>query len=1674
MQTKHRILTVLLALCVAFTMMPLAGIAGLAAYAADGKGAEGEYLNVPAKFDQEIDISKVSGDIVIKDSKTYRIYSSEKKTVNHKIKIQKPTLKNIEPHVFIDGISIAMDAGSKCPAIEINNKASAYLYFYGGKSDLRGADYRAAIQKNRSENNLHILVAGGTGLYCYGGLYAAGIGGSADRNTNWYNIDMYGHGVRLYFGSSEKNTKWNGEIRATGGKNGAGIGGGRYGTGEYIHFMSGKITAKGGDHGAGIGGGRRGSGNYISVYGGEIDAQGGDFAAGIGSGFTQSAKSIRIYGGTVNAKAGMGGAGIGSGAVNTEDEAKNLSVSDIEIAGGTVTAKGVTSGAGIGGGQFVRADNIKITGGTVNARSTYGGAGIGGGSDAIGHNITISGGDVYAKSYGGAGIGGGIEAMGDKIYLSGGHIKAECGKNLGNSPVAFGSGANIRDTNGMFDGGEKVPEEDVYIVLSHQNQVDMKITAECLSFDGIRGYQTFTDSITNVQYGSPQDTQIDFSKLSLPNAQGYGKITIAAELTFKAKTKPHSCAPADHTKNMGKYHMEVCQTCGVRMFYNLTAKSSRHDDLAWNTQRHQKYCEKCGAVIEQDTQAPIIAALENNGAYWISNLPDGSLGSKTFYVADAAALSGEVASGVKSVKLDGAEILNANGTYQIPADGSMQRIHTVTVEDYAGNVREVGNILVYQKHRVTIVDSERKLIYSSEFSDKSTPSIQIGLPAGSAATLTNVKYSNEIYTWENGFFHITNPIRENCTFRLDQSTQCPKVTITQSGQNERSWTSYEADSSETVYLPKDDSRQFTVSATGTTDAAKYFVSPQALTEAELKTKDANSEITWQEADTNRAISIDDWNTFYIYAKAANAKGTAYISSARIVIDSTAPIAKVGTENLSDGAYYWNGLQFSVDDESPVTVTDNGVILTPENGVYTITADEPGEKNGQTYDDPTHTILLKDSCGHTREYSNIKVLVNYLESKTSMINMQYFDNGTPIFALPFSEKMAIYTTQSHREPIVESTAHGPTTHEYILAPVTWFKNDVGYDPGYKKTQNIVVYGKIDIEKAEPAIIVRAGEEEKLSTYVRFTIKAAQTYDITMAAMQHGSVSLVDRPMIDSGLKAYAGETIAFRPVGEAGYTIGNVKVTSQSGQEVPVTVEDGVYSYEQPNGGSTITAGFIPISAYEMIQPEAAEGFENGTSLNAIMQALPETIGVKLNGDENRVVQVPVTWDKTTAKYSPSSRKAQSFTVKGTVDLRSISPDTPKESISIRVTVEEGSESGGSSSGGGAVTPAPTPTDPDAEVITVKEDTKDDTASKPGAEAGTNTTTKTTVKNTTTETTKNEQGQDVSKSTASVSKELGDKLLDQAVSNNSDTIEITVKSNDKNDNNGGNAGVADSVKSTEVKLPKATVDAIAKNTNADLVIKTDNSEVRLDNKTLETIADAAKGDTVTIVVDENTQLKETQKPAADIVGKNGSLFDFIAKIGERLLHQFEGGKVHVTLPMPEKLKDKDVLVIYIDDNGLCKILNHSVEKVGADDYIKFTTTHFSTFAVVDKDEAEQLIKEQNASHVKKLMQNAKFKVTTTKTSKKSVKVQVTAKNNKTLISDIKSMGYTVKYQFYRSTKKSAGYKLLKTKATSTFTNTKGTKGTKYYYKARVLVYDGKTLVAKSGLKACSWGSRVWNK
>ena len=96
--------------------------------------------------------------------------------------------------------------------------------------------------------------------------------------------------------------------------------------------------------------------------------------------------------------------------------------------------------------------------------------------------------------------------------------------------------------------------------------------------------------------------------------------------------------------------------------------------------------------------------------------------------------------------------------------------------------------------------------------------------------------------------------------------------------------------------------------------------------------------------------------------------------------------------------------------------------------------------------------------------------------------------------------------------------------------------------------------------------------------------------------------------------------------------------------------------------------------------------------------------------------------------------------------------------------------------------------------------------------------------------------------------------------------------------------------------------------------------------------------------------------------------------------------------------------------------------------------------------------------------------TAKTAKLNIKVVV--KGDLEAITDA---GYTVKYKFYRSTKKSAGYKAMLTKKAPTYFNTCGKKGTMYYYKARVMIYDKEgNFVAQTALKQCKYANRLWTK
>lgn len=136
-------------------------------------------------------------------------------------------------------------------------------------------------------------------------------------------------------------------LKAYGGNNSAGIGGGSYDSTSKLEIANGKIYAESGiNMGAGIGGGMYGKGE-VTISGGDVTAHGGHTAAGIGGGFSGSG-DVTILGGTVTAIPAEGSnsnvTGIGGGFGCDEK-------STVRILGGVVDAVGNGCGSGIGGGE---------------------------------------------------------------------------------------------------------------------------------------------------------------------------------------------------------------------------------------------------------------------------------------------------------------------------------------------------------------------------------------------------------------------------------------------------------------------------------------------------------------------------------------------------------------------------------------------------------------------------------------------------------------------------------------------------------------------------------------------------------------------------------------------------------------------------------------------------------------------------------------------------------------------------------------------------------------------------------------------------------------------------------------------------------------------------------------------------------------------------------------------------------------------------------------------------------------------------------------------------------------------------------------------------------------------------------------------------------------------------
>ena len=127
-----------------------------------------------------------------------------------------------------------------------------------------------------------------------------------------------------------------------------------------------------------------------------------------------------------------------------------------------------------------------------------------------------------------------------------------------------------------------------------------------------------------------------------------------------------------------------------------------------------------------------------------------------------------------------------------------------------------------------------------------------------------------------------------------------------------------------------------------------------------------------------------------------------------------------------------------------------------------------------------------------------------------------------------------------------------------------------------------------------------------------------------------------------------------------------------------------------------------------------------------------------------------------------------------------------------------------------------------------------------------------------------------------------------------------------------------------------------------------------------------------------------------------------------------------------------------------------------------------YATLAKAETSLGMNYDPVENAKAYVQDLKIVARSAKTSK-GVKVTINA-NVQSLLDD----GFTVEYKFYRSTKSNKNFgtaKIVKTE--NTYLNTSGTKGTKYYYKAKLVVKNAAgEVVATTPLTQCLYACRTF--
>ena len=294
--------------------------------------------------------------------------------------------------------------------------------------------------------------------------------------------------------------------------------------------------------------------------------------------------------------------------------------------------------------------------------------------------------------------------------------------------------------------------------------------------------------------------------------------------------------------------------------------------------------------------------------------------------------------------------------------------------------------------------------------------------------------------------------------------------------------------------------------------------------------------------------------------------------------------------------------------------------------------------------------------------------------------------------------------------------------------------------------------------------------------------------------------------------------------------------------------------------------------------------------------------------------------------------------------------------------------------------------------------------------------------------------------STVDKTTADKIVDKAVANESSEIVIDATANSTTASN--------STTIAQVTIPTETLGAIAEKTEADVTIKTDVAEVKLDNASAAAVADQATGDTVQIIAEKVKEDATEVHFELKVVCSNGTV-----------ISDFKGGNVSVTVTLPKTMAEKKLVCVYIDDQGhMSKVEGQK----NADGTYTFTTTHFSTYAIMAEDEADAAIAAQTEA-IKNIKIKLSSKQIKTKSGKKAVKVTWTAAAGDKTLDGV---------EVYRSTQRYKGYGkepfFTSTKGGNkgSYINTKSLKkGTRYYYRVRgYILVNGEKVYTDYSTKA----------